>query len=126
MTRAEFIVLAARFAKLAVGPINFVDVKEEHDWAAPSIATAVHYGWIEDVSGGAFRPDDPITRAEMVEIVNRMLGRSADADYIKANPAEIKQFTDLKDSSKEYYLDMIEASSVHNFIYRKYVEFWKK
>ena len=74
---------------------------------------------------GTFAPMGKITRAEVAAIVNRMTGRAADAAYIKANPDQIKQFTDLQDASKWYYLELIEASNAHDFSKETDTETWK-
>ena len=53
-----------------------------------------------------------ITRAEVVTIVNRLLGRQADEDYIDANLRRLNTFSDLKDSYWAYY-DVMEAANTH-------------
>ena len=85
ITRAEFTVIAMRFAKLPAGGQNiFSDVSAE-DWYYEQVVGAVAYGWIGGYSDGTFRPKETITRAEVTAIVNRMLGRSADVTYIDSH-----------------------------------------
>ena len=75
ITRAEFAVIAAKFANAADGGKTFSDVSGH--WAAGSIRTASAYGWINGDGDGTFRPNDPINRAEAASIVNKMLGRTS-------------------------------------------------
>ena len=78
ITRSEFVVTAMRFAKAADGGENrFTDVSEE-DWFYPQLMGAVSFGWIGGYQDGTFRPRNPVTRAEVAVITNRMLGRHAD------------------------------------------------
>lgn len=123
ITRAEFATIATRFANANDGIATFSDVPENH-WAYGNIASAAAYGWIKGYTDGTFAPQGKITRAEVAAIVNRMTGRSADEAYINANPNQIKQFTDLQDVSKWYYLDMIEASNAHDFTKENSGEMW--
>ena len=44
-----------------------------------------------------FRPDNHITRAEVVTIVNRVTERNADEDFIDENTSDLLTFTDIKD-----------------------------
>lgn len=64
---------------------------------------------------GLFRPTENITRAEVATIVNHILGRAADEEYVKANADKLRQFPDLQDSRAWYYFDMVEASNEHDF-----------
>ncbi len=125
ITRAEFAAIATRFAKATGGAVNFADVVSNH-WAYGNIATAADYGWVTGYEG-MFRPADRITRAETATIVNHMLGRAADQEYVLANSDKIKYFPDLQDATKWYYFDMVEASNEHDFTHDKDgVEKWNK
>ena len=125
ITRAEFAAIATRLAKSTEGKATFTDVPETF-WAYGSIAAAAAYGWVDGYADGTFAPMGKITRAEVAAIVNRMTGRAADEAYIKANPDQIKQFTDLQDASKWYYLELIEASNAHDFSKETDTETWSK
>ena len=78
---------------------DFWDVSPGH-WAA---------GYIED---GTFQPEDEISRAEVMTIVNRLLGREADQDYIASGPRGLVRFPDVPSSHWAYY-DILEASNHH-------------
>ena len=124
ISRAEFSAIATRFAKATGGKQTFADVEAGY-WAEDNIATAYDYGWIEGKGHNMFAPLDKITRAEAAAIINRMLNRAADEAYVRANGDKLIQFPDLQNSSKWYYLDMVEATNEHDFTVDNGVETWK-
>ncbi|MCH5212811.1 MAG: S-layer homology domain-containing protein [Oscillospiraceae bacterium] len=87
-------------------------------------ATAMN--WITGYSDGTFRPDNNITRAEVVTIVNRVTGREADTDYINKNMSAVNTFTDLKDKAYWAYYEILEAANTHNIINGSNGETWVK
>lgn len=123
ISRAEFTAIATRFAKATEGKTSFTDVSASH-WAYSSIATAAGYGWVNGYSDGSFVPAGKITRGEVAAIVNRMLGRVADQDYINANSGKLANFTDLTPGLWCYY-DMVEAANAHDFEFAESRETWK-
>ena len=64
-----------------------------------------------------------ITRAEVTAIANRMLGRSADQDYIDDHQQELTQFTDVSPYYWAYY-DIMEAVNEHSSTKQNGVESW--
>ncbi|MCL2058916.1 MAG: S-layer homology domain-containing protein, partial [Oscillospiraceae bacterium] len=80
ITRAEFATIMAQFNKLNLdGSFPFADVPGGH-WAYGYIKSSFNDGFVLGYDDGSFRPDNPITRAEAVTMINRMLGLdSADA-----------------------------------------------
>ncbi len=119
ITRAEFTAMAVRFFD-AYGDGDpaimeeyggFWDVSPGH-WAAGYITDAARYGWVVGYGDGTFHADDEITRDEVVTIVNRLLGREADQEYIADHPRELVVFPDV---SKDYwaYYDILEAANGH-------------
>lgn len=81
ITRAEFATIAARFTSdEEVTAKPFPDTVGH--WAEQDIIRAVQAGWIKGNSDGTFRPNDPITRAEAMTLVNRMLDRVPDKDHM--------------------------------------------
>lgn len=111
VTRSEIAVMASRFENLKYDGVNrFKDV--ENHWAKHHINSAAMNGWI--VGGGSngnFRPDDYMTRAEFVTMVNNVLKRKVR----KENALEgIKKFSDLQED-KWYYEPMIEAINRHDY-----------
>ncbi len=80
ITRAEFVKMAVSFDTIQDGELIFPDVSPS-SWAVPYIVTATQNGWINGYKDG-FHPEDRITRSEAVTIINRMLGRSPDAEIL--------------------------------------------
>ncbi len=70
---------------------DFNDVSDGY-WAAAYIKAAAKHGWINGYGDGSFRADDEINRAEVVTIVNRLLGREADESYIADNLRKLNTF----------------------------------
>ena len=119
ITRAEFTAFAVRFFE-AYGDGNgeimeqysgFDDVSSGY-WAAEYIKDAARHGWIHGYGDGTFRADRYITRAEVVTIVNRLLGRFADEAYIGANLHRLNTFSDI-DSGHWAFYDVMEAANTH-------------
>ncbi|MBP5718773.1 MAG: S-layer homology domain-containing protein, partial [Abditibacteriota bacterium] len=105
------------------GGTRFSDVPADY-WARNTIDQAFGYGWIGDYSNGTFNPSAPITRAAVTAVINRMLGRSADQQYVAAHSGELSQFTDVQDSSAWYYYNVAEAANGHSFTKSDGKESW--
>ncbi|QOX64433.1 S-layer homology domain-containing protein [Anoxybacterium hadale] len=114
ISRAEFTAIAMRFAVLSGGNASFSDVSSS-DWAHQYIMSAAGYGWINGYSDGTYKPQALITRAEVVTIVNNMLGRSADKEYIDNNLSNLKIFPDVNKNSYWAYYGIVEATNAHDF-----------
>ena len=112
ITRAEFAKMAIIFMRVDQETIShsFNDVPSSH-WAVAYIATAAAKGWVVGFDDGSFRPDNNITRAEVVSIINNLLNRKIESDDI---PASAVQFKDLP-KSHWAYAAIVEASSDHDF-----------
>lgn len=113
ITRAEFAAMATRFADISAGSKTFTDVAKDH-WAYDVIQKAAAAGWISGYPDGSFKPDQPITRAEVVAITNRMLNRFADEAYVDAHRDKILQFKDMKKGMWSYY-PVVEATNGHGY-----------
>lgn len=124
ITRAEFAVIAMRFANLSADVTNpFSDVSE-NDWFYSAVTSAVSYGWIGGYSDGTFRPRATITRAEVATIVNRMLNRTADRNFVDSSA--VTQFVDVPSNYWAYY-NIMEATNAHTHaIDNDGVESWGK
>ena len=72
---------------------------------------------------GTFHADDAITRAEVVTIVNRLLGREADQEYITDNPRGLVRFPDVLSGYWAYY-DILEAANGHQASFSDDGELW--
>lgn len=124
ITRAEFAVIAMRFANLSADVTNpFSDVSE-NDWFYSAVTSAVSYGWIGGYSDGNFHPYATITRAEVATIVNRMLNRTADRNFVDSSA--VTQFVDVPSNYWAYY-NIMEATNAHTHtIDNDGVESWTK
>lgn len=108
ITRAEFVemvYLAGGFHE-KLTDVFFDDVPESHSFY-DAVAASAGAGIVNGYEDGTFRPDNTITRAEVVTIVNRVLGISATADLIAG--AQVKQFDDI--SGHWAYPNIIMASN---------------
>lgn len=116
ITRAEFAVIASRFYELEeVNENIFEDVTSEH-WAFFEINSAYKNSLINGYEGNTFKPDNKITRAEVVTIINRMTGRNAEAEFENADLSGLIIFSDVADESAHWaFYDVVEASNNHNF-----------
>ena len=119
ITRAEVVAMAVRFFEVYDGGnaaimeqyAEFNDVSEGY-WAAEYIKDAAIHGWIKGYGDGTFRAAANITRAEAVTIINRLLGRVADEDYIDANLRRLTTFTDMDPKHWAYY-EVMESANAH-------------
>ena len=125
ITRAEFVTICTRFdTYAAVDTVNgFSDVSASH-WAYAYINYAVHEKWITGYDDGTFRPDDYITRAEAVQVVNRVLSRHADADSVASYRGDLEPFSDLSDRHWAYF-EILEAAIRHDYILNDRQEIWQ-
>ena len=119
ITRAEFVCLAARFATKTTGFASYTDVDNGH-WAERSIAICASNGWVQGYEDGTFRPDQPITRAEAMTIINRMLGRGVSKGYVCKGAV---RYTD-NDPGSWYYFEVLEATNDHEYRNARPFEQW--
>ena len=123
ITRAEFTVIAMHFTHLGLeGENPFTDVPADA-WYYDYVVRAAQYGWIGGYSDGTFRPYNTITRAEVTTIVNRMLGRSADTDFVDRHAYALNQFTDVPTTYWAYY-QIMEATNAHDYRFKAGEEDW--
>lgn len=114
ITRAEFTSIAMKFAEGKTGGTNiFSDVKST-DWFYRAVVNSTQYGWIHGYGDGTFRPNNPITRVEVTAIVNNMLGREADVDFVTEHYDELNHFSDLAVNHWGYY-HIVEATNDHDY-----------
>ena len=112
ISRAEFAAIAARFDPDGdKTPASFSDVTSH--WAKDEISIAANHGWIKGYEDGSFKPDQKITRAETMTLVNRVLNRLPEAkdDLHK----DMKTWVDNMDETAWYYLAVQEATNSHYF-----------
>ena len=114
ISRAEFAAIASRFDQLKTGlSLPFNDVGAGH-WAYDVIASAADKGWVNGYPDGSFKPENKITRAEVVSTTNRMLNRYADLAFAKAHKTELAPMRDM-DESHWAYGAAVEAMNGHDY-----------
>ena len=101
---------------------SFNDVPATH-WAANHIGYMEQLGLIGGYEDGSFRPNTPVSRAEVASVVCRMPERSADLDYIKENPDKLRSFSDVAESHWAYK-PVMEAANGHDYTVENDVETW--
>lgn len=121
ITRAEFVSIAVRFMDAKAGTVKFTDVPAKF-WAHDAISTAVAYGWIDGYTDGTFRPNQPITRAEAMKILNTVLGRGVDAKGLLTG---VKTWSDCADPTAWFYYEVAEATNSHTYAGARPSETWK-
>ena len=119
ITRAELATILARFCDVSDSSQDyFNDISGS--WARKYINQAAKAGLVQGYSDGTFRPNQNITRAETIVMVNRILGRSVSAEDVVGG---YKTFEDVPAGSW-YYWDLVEASNTHTFNRNGSTETW--
>ena len=114
ITRAEFLTILMRMSSGALqSGSSFKDVSTM-DWFYTAVAHAVEYGWVNGYADGTFRPNAPISRAEVAAIINRVLQRTADRSYMTANADKLTSFRDVR-SSDWFYADVMAAANTSGY-----------
>lgn len=117
ITRAEFVAMITRWLKLDTNvkltskDTKFSDLEESH-WAYNEIYALANVGYIQGYEDGTFKPQQPITRAEAVTIINRILGRKPDRSYLQKS--NFNPYTDLH-GNEWYYEQILEATINHYY-----------
>ena len=123
ITRAELAAMLAQFSQTKGAANYFNDVPANH-WAANAIAVCAKLGWINGYPDGSFRPDQTVTRAEMMAMINRALERTpkSAADLL----AGMKVWSDNANVNAWYYIDVQEATNGHTYTRSGTRETWTK
>lgn len=111
LTRVQ--VLNNSFASAPQAAKNFKDVAPGV-WYYNYVQTASKNGWIVGYEDGTFRPDNLITRAETITMVNRLLSRNPQnlSDMVISG---MKVFPDNADPTQWYFLAIQEATNGHDY-----------
>lgn len=122
ITRAEFAAIATRFdVNGDKTPASFNDIAGH--WAKDEIAVAANNGWVNGYEDGSFRPQNKITRAETMSLVNRVLNRKPEtAEDLLEN---MTKWTDNADTNAWYYLAVQEATNSHYYEYKEKSQYEK-
>ena len=98
------VVLAAGMIASSMTVFAFTDVNKGN-WAEAPITALSNAGYVNGYTDGSFRPDDCITRAEFVTIINNIKGNTAVSE---------KAFSDLANSA--WYYDSIGKAVAAGYI----------
>jgi len=134
ITRAELTAMAVRYFEVTEDKARttanagtytvFNDVKSNY-WAAEYINSAAMQGWVQGYGNGSFKGDAKITRAEAVTLINNLLGRTADEEYIAKNTRKLNSFTDMYEKHWAYAAIM-EAANGHTAVLEDKTETWER
>lgn len=112
ITRAEFAAIAARFDENGDNtPAQFKDMYNH--WSAEEVSIAANNGWLLGYDDNTFHPDQNITRAEAMTVINRVLQRIV-KDHHDLLSGMIN-WIDNADTTKWYYLAVQEATNSHEY-----------
>lgn len=111
VTRAEMASMIYRIAGGWVGNRKFTDTQGH--WAQEYIEKVAAEGWLAGYNDGSFRPDEGMTRAEAVFLINSVLDRQP--ENRDALLEDMKVWKDNTDETKWYYLALQEASNTHEY-----------
>ena len=123
VTRGEVAAIAASlFDGNTADASPFSDIRGH--WAQAAIDKARALGLIAGYADGTFRPDQKVTRAQLVAILNEVLGRTPDIKSVD-HFIEESVFPDV-DPAVWYYHDVLEAAVGHQHKFNKDIEMWTK
>jgi len=113
LSRAEFAALIFRFTGIEEADIEnvFADLDETH-WAYDEILALCNTGLVQGYEDGSFRPENYITRAEVMTVINKLLGRKPLDSYVKS--LKFNPYNDLYEDDW-YYVIVLEATITHNY-----------
>lgn len=112
ITRGEMAKIIANFANLNKGTKSFTDLSGH--WSKSYVELAAGNGWIAGYPDGSFRPDQKITRAETVTMINRVLERVPAKELRLLSRSIMLTFPD-NNPGDWYYIAIQEASNSHEY-----------
>ena len=110
ITRAEFATITARFFEATYDGENLFPDIEGH-WAQDYINEAANAGIVDGYPDGTFQPQQLITRAEAVTMVNRTIDRHPHEDHLLA---DMIVWPDNPETAW-YYEQVQEATNSHEY-----------
>ncbi|MDN4618655.1 DUF5011 domain-containing protein [Paenibacillus sp. PsM32] len=107
ITRAEMAAIVSRWQGLSGTGSSFANDINGH-WAANDIKRVTTAGLMQGVSPSSFQPDQPLTRAQAVTILNKILEKTANLTAgnkaWKDVPASHWAYADIMEASNSYTL----------------------
>ncbi|MET3618288.1 hypothetical protein ABID14_001926, partial [Peptoniphilus olsenii] len=127
ITRAEFAQMISSFVQKGYpGSTGFKDIKGH--WASDAISALYGNKNIKGYPDGTFKPNQKLTRAEAVTILNSVFGRNTKVNSLyNINSQGLRTFNDVGTGHWAYY-EILDASNAHitNKIDAKDgIEIWK-
>ena len=115
ITRAEFAQMISGFISAGYpgsASANLKDIKGH--WAQDAIDKVFGKKVVQGYPDGSFKPDNELTRAEAVTILNAVFGRTTTYSSINtvSNRTQLKEFLDVS-SSDWFYYQVLDASNAH-------------
>lgn len=115
ITRAEFAQMISGFVSAGYpgsASANLKDIKGH--WAQDAIDKVFGKKVVQGYPDGSFKPDNELTRAEAVTILNAVFGRTTTYSSINtvSNRTQLKEFLDVS-SSDWFYYQVLDASNAH-------------
>ncbi|MBR4424875.1 MAG: S-layer homology domain-containing protein [Oscillospiraceae bacterium] len=123
ITRGELASLFGRLKGAGSSTRSFSDL-ETRPQLQRAAAWAVDQGWIEDVGDGAFHPNRPLTRAQVVVAVNGFLGRRPDT--LSASQMDSRFLFPDVPADHPAFADIMEATVAHNYTMGTEGESWSR
>ncbi|MCL1874108.1 MAG: S-layer homology domain-containing protein [Clostridiales bacterium] len=126
ITRAEVTAILYRIFLAEDDPTLVIVEKDFPDisghWAEEYIKKVTGFGDCSGYPDGTFRPNSPISRAELVVMVNKMFKRQPSQESI----AKFKSAMNFSDVSESFwgYSDILEAYLSHKYNYEGEYETW--
>jgi hypothetical protein len=114
ITRAEFVTLVVQLSGVSAGAATTFRDVPVGAWYYGSAAASYANGWLSGYGDGTFRPANKITRAEAVTLLNNVLGRGCDTDFVSAHSGSVKSFGDMP-AGKWFYAPVTEAANGHTY-----------
>ncbi|MFQ6832778.1 S-layer homology domain-containing protein [Butyricicoccus pullicaecorum] len=115
ITRAEFAAIASRFMSSGYDAEKDLFTDIANHWARENINDAAMTQWIHGYPDGTFLPDQAITRAEAVTLVNNVLQRKPHADHMldtmikwPDNPEGAWYYEAIQEATNSHDYDLFE------------------
>jgi len=125
ITRAELVSIAVQFFDFGAADADGVFGDTSGHWAEAAIDFAAQLGIVSGYGDGKFDPDRPVSRAEAVAVINRVLGRNPHDDHLHS---QMRTFSDNPENTW-YYGQIQEAANSHTYgfviVNRRRYEKWK-
>ena len=124
ITRAEFTTMVSRYVKgNNNGASGLKDINNH--WAKEAIETLYGNKMISGYPDGTFKPEENITRAEAVTVLNAAFGRKSTLNSMDniSNPEMLITFNDVK-KSDWYYAEVLDATNDHESFKKGNTEIW--